>query len=63
MIKPSKRKRSDGPESTETFRQRIAAMLRDPDALEPILGAKKSNPALVRGPRDRGYYPPRRKRS
>ena len=48
-------------ETTEDFKARLAAMLRQPN--EPIGGAQRSHPCRVRRPSDRGFYPPARRKA
>ena len=47
------------PETVYDFKMRMALLLRDPKA--PLTFAKSRNACTVRGPNDRGYFPPKRK--
>jgi hypothetical protein len=57
----AREKRTDYPTITnDEFRNRIRKLLGIPDE---VTGAKKTNPALVRQPTDKGYYPPKKETS
>lgn len=45
-------------ETTEDFKERLAAILRDKNAPEPILGAARAHPSLVR----KSSYPARKRK-
>ncbi len=45
--------------SNTDFKDRIKSIMANADA-QVFLAVKKTNPAIVRGKNDRGYYPPKK---